>query len=53
MYTQQLIEGQYFHIYNRGVNGENLFREEKTITIFLNSTDITVLVYWKLLHIAC
>lgn len=35
MYTQQLIEGQYFHIYNRGVNGENLFREEKNYYYFL------------------
>jgi putative transposase len=35
MNIQPIIEGQYFHIYNRGVNGENLFREEKNYYYFL------------------
>ncbi len=35
MNIQSIIEGQYFHIYNRGVNGENLFREEKNYYYFL------------------
>ncbi len=35
MYIQPLLEGQYFHIYNRGVNGENLFKEERNYYYFL------------------
>lgn len=36
MYIQPIIEGQYFHIYNRGVNGENLFKEKKNYYYFLD-----------------
>ncbi|MFZ1262615.1 MAG: hypothetical protein WAT34_03825 [Chitinophagaceae bacterium] len=35
MDIQPLIEGQYFHIYNRGVNSENLFKEERNYYYFL------------------
>ena len=35
MDIQPLIEGQYFHIYNRGVNGENLFKEKRNYYYFL------------------
>lgn len=35
MDIQPIIEGQYFHIYNRGVNGENLFKEQKNYQQFL------------------
>jgi putative transposase len=35
MQIQPLIEGQYFHIYNRGVNSENLFKEKKNYYYFL------------------
>jgi REP element-mobilizing transposase RayT len=35
MYIQPLIEGQYFHIYNRGVNGENIFKEQRNYYYFL------------------
>ena len=35
MQIQPLLEGQYFHIYNRGVNGENLFKERKNYLFFL------------------
>lgn len=35
MNIQPIIEGQYFHIYNRGANGENLFKEEKNYYYFL------------------
>jgi putative transposase len=35
MDTQPLIEGQYFHIYNRGVNGEDLFKEKRNYYYFL------------------
>ena len=35
MEIQPIIEGQYFHIYNRGVNGENLFKEKKNYYYFL------------------
>jgi len=35
MKIQPIIEGQYFHIYNRGVNGENLFKEKKSYQQFL------------------
>jgi hypothetical protein len=28
MDIQPLIESQYFHIYNRGVNSEELFKQE-------------------------
>jgi putative transposase len=30
-----LINGHYYHIYNRGNNGENLFREERNYRYFL------------------
>ncbi len=35
MYVQPLIEGQYFHIYNRGVNGEDLFKEKRNYEYFI------------------
>jgi REP element-mobilizing transposase RayT len=35
MDIQPLNEGQYFHIYNRGVNGEDLFKEERNYYYFL------------------
>ena len=35
MEIQPLIEGQCFHIYNRGVNSENLFKEKKNYYYFL------------------
>jgi putative transposase len=35
MQIQPLLEGQYFHIYNRGVNSENLFKEKKNYSYFL------------------
>ena len=35
MYIQPIIEGQYFHIYNRGVNSENLFKEQRNYYYFL------------------
>ena len=35
MDIQPIIEGQYFHIYNRGVNGEDLFKEERNYRYFL------------------
>ncbi|MEM7017584.1 MAG: hypothetical protein AAF512_09650 [Pseudomonadota bacterium] len=31
----QLIEGQYYHLYNRGNNGENLFLEPRNYEYFL------------------
>jgi len=36
MYIQPIIEGQFYHIYNRGVNGENLFKEKKNYYYFLD-----------------
>jgi putative transposase len=35
MDIQPIIEGQYFHMYNRGVNGEDLFKEERNYYYFL------------------
>lgn len=35
MNIQPIIEGCYFHIYNRGVNGENIFKEKKNYYHFL------------------
>ncbi len=35
MNIQPVTEGQYFHIYNRGVNGEDLFKEERNYYYFL------------------
>jgi putative transposase len=29
------IEGKYYHIYNRGINGENIFRNEENYFFFL------------------
>ena len=30
-----LVPGQYYHIYNRGINGEVIFREERNYPYFL------------------
>lgn len=35
MKLETLTEGNYFHIYNRGVNSENIFKEEKNYFFFL------------------
>ena len=35
MYIQPFLEGQYFHIYNRGVNGEDIFKEQRNYYYFL------------------
>ena len=35
MYRQPLTEGEFFHIYNRGVNGESIFKEIKNYYFFL------------------
>lgn len=35
METQPLSEGQYFHIYNRGVNSEDIFKEQRNYYFFL------------------
>jgi REP element-mobilizing transposase RayT len=35
MYIQPLKEGSYFHIYNRGVNGEDIFKEQRNYYYFL------------------
>jgi REP element-mobilizing transposase RayT len=33
--SEPLIPGCYYHIYNRGNNGENIFREERNYRYFL------------------
>ncbi len=35
MITQPLTEGSYFHIYNRGINSEDIFKEHKNYYYFL------------------
>ena len=35
MYIQTLTEGEYFHIYNRGVNSEDIFKERRNYYYFL------------------
>jgi len=35
MNIQPLLEGEYFHIYNRGVNSEDIFKEGRNYTYFL------------------
>jgi len=35
MYIQPLTEGNYFHLYNRGVNSENIFKEHRNYYYFL------------------
>ncbi|MBL7701594.1 MAG: hypothetical protein JNM14_05055 [Ferruginibacter sp.] len=35
MYIQPLIEGSYFHIYNRGVNSEDIFKAHRNYFYFL------------------
>lgn len=36
MNIQPILEGNYFHIYNRGVNGEDLFKKETDYYYFLD-----------------
>jgi REP element-mobilizing transposase RayT len=40
MYIQPLLEGNYFHIYNRGVNGEDIFKEQRNYYYFLQQYSI-------------
>ena len=35
MHIQPLLEGNYFHIYNKGVNGEDIFKEHRNYFYFL------------------
>ena len=35
MNIQPITEGNYFHIYSRGVNGENIFKEQRNYYYFL------------------
>ena len=39
MKLQPIIPGQFFHIYNRGINGTDLFMENDNYTYFLNLYD--------------
>ncbi len=54
MDIQPIIEGQYFHIYNRGVNSETLFKEERNYYYFLQQyklycADVLETLAWCLL----
>jgi putative transposase len=54
MDIQPIIEGQYFHLYNRGVNGEDLFKEERNYHYFLQQyqlycSDVLETLAWCLL----
>jgi hypothetical protein len=40
MYIQPLTEGSYFHIYNRGVNGEDIFKEQRNYYYFLQQYNL-------------
>jgi putative transposase len=40
---EELINGKFYHIYNCGINGENLFRESENYTSFLASMDKYIL----------
>jgi putative transposase len=33
--TEPLIEGNFYHIYNRGINGEDIFKKEENYSYFL------------------
>ena len=35
MHIEPILEGNYYHIYNRGVNSEDIFKEEKNYHYFL------------------
>jgi len=36
---QPILEGRYFHIYNRGVNGESIFRDNKDYFFFIEKLE--------------
>jgi REP element-mobilizing transposase RayT len=40
---EELINGKFYHIYNCGINGENLFRESENYTSFLALMDKYIL----------
>jgi hypothetical protein len=40
MYIQPLLEGKYFHIYNRGVNGEDIFKEQRNYYYFVQQYNL-------------
>ncbi|MCP9750931.1 hypothetical protein [Ferruginibacter sp. HRS2-29] len=35
MYIQPITEGNYYHIYNRGINGEDIFKSQENYPFFL------------------
>ena len=43
MKEEELIGGHFYHIYNCGINGENLFREPENYTSFLSLMDKYIL----------
>ena len=34
--TELLLPDTFYHVYNRGINGEDIFKLEKHYTLFLN-----------------
>jgi len=40
MNIQPLLEGEYFHIYNRGVNSEDIFKEKRNYDYFLQQYNL-------------
>lgn len=40
MNIQPLLEGEYFHIYNRGVNSEDIFKERRNYGYFLQQYNL-------------
>jgi putative transposase len=43
MKDEELINGQFYHIFNCGINGENLYREPENYTSFLSLMDKYIL----------
>ena len=47
MYIQPLTEGFYFHLYNRGVNSENIFKEQRNYYTFYSNIFFTAAMCLK------
>ena len=41
--NEKLNSGSFYHIYNKGINGENLFKEEKNYSYFLHKLEKYIL----------
>lgn len=50
MQTEHLLTGNYYHIYNRGVNKEDIFKEKRNYYFFLQQYQLYCTDVLETLH---